>query len=225
MSHRDFLPAASHDLFLPVYDPIVSLLGFDRAQQELISFANIQPHDRILDIGCGTGTLVLMLKRKFPAVQVAGLDPDPKALRRARRKVARAAISAEFDQGFADNLPYEDESFDRVLSSFMFHHLTDQEREKMLREALRVLKPGGSLHLLDFITHNDSNGFLHRLFQSHALMKDNQDEAILALMNRAGLTNAVKVNEGTMLFGLLQTSYYEASARIENSRLTASHTA
>src|ERR1043166_2592447 len=130
MSQRDFLPAARHDLFLPVYDPFVSLLGFDRARQELISSTNIEPNHRVLDIGCGTGTLVLMLKRRFPAVQVVGLDPDRKALRRARMKVARAAISAQLDQGFADELPYEDESFDRVLSSFMFHHLREEEREK-----------------------------------------------------------------------------------------------
>lgn len=225
MSQRDFLPAARHDLFLPVYDPFVSLLGFDRARQELISSTNIEPNHRVLDIGCGTGTLVLMLKRRFPAVQVVGLDPDRKALRRARMKVARAAISAQLDQGFADELPYEDESFDRVLSSFMFHHLREEEREKMLREVLRVLKPGCSLHLLDFVTDNTSHGFLHRLFQSHARMKDNQNESILELMSRAGLTNAVKVNEGSMLFGLLQTSYYEASAPIANSSFSANHTA
>ena len=225
MSQRDFLPAAKHDLFLPVYDPFVSLMGFDRARQELISSANIEPHHRILDIGCGTGTLVVMLKRQFPAVQVFGLDPDPKALRRARSKVRRAAISAQLDRGFADELPYKDGTFDRVLSSFMFHHLKDRERESTLREVLRVLKPGGSLHLLDFVTDNAAHGFLHRLFQSHARMKDNQDESILELMNRAGLTNAVKVKEGSMFFGLLQTSNYEASAPIANSKFSPSHAA
>lgn len=217
MSQRDFLPAARHDLFLPVYDPFVSLLGFDRARQELISSASIEPHHRILDIGCGTGSLVVMLKRQFPAVQVVGLDPDAKALSRARIKVARAAISAQLDQGFADELPYEDRSFDRVLSSFMFHHLREQEREKTLREVLRVLKPGGSLHLLDFVTDNASHGFFHRLFQSHARMKDNQDGAILEAMGHAGLTNAMKVKEGSMLFGLLRTSCYRASAPVANS--------
>src|ERR1043166_9832117 len=87
MSQRDLLPAARHDLFLPVYDPFVSLLGFDRARQELISSANIEPNHRVLDIGCGTGSLVVMLKRQLPAGQVVGLDPDPKVLRRARMKV------------------------------------------------------------------------------------------------------------------------------------------
>lgn len=209
-SERDFFPAAGHDLFLPVYDPLVNLMGFDRARQELISAANIEPGHHILDIGCGTGTLVVQLKRQYPSAQVVGIDPDPKALRRARIKAARAAVSVQFDAGFADELPYKEESFDHVLSSFMFHHLEEGERENMLREVLRVLKSGGSFHLLDFVVDNASHGFFARLFQAHARMKDNLDATILELMSRVGLTNAVKVKEGSMLFGLLRTACYQA---------------
>jgi ubiquinone/menaquinone biosynthesis C-methylase UbiE len=212
VSQRDFLPAAGHDLFLPVYDPLVSLLGFDRARQELISGANLDGGQRILDIGCGTGTLVVMLKRQYASAEVVGLDPDPKALRRAQIKATRAAVSVQFDQAFADELPYKDRSFDRVFSSFMFHHLNEQERENMLREVLRVLKFAGSFHLLDFVADKAANGLLGRWFQSHAHMKDNSDERILELMSRAGLTKAAKVKEGSMLFGWLRTAYYQASA-------------
>ncbi len=187
-------------------------MGFDRAREELISAANIEPVHHILDIGCGTGTLVVKLKRQYPSAQVVGIDPDPKVLRRARIKATRAAVSVQLDQGFADELPYKDESFDRVFSSFMFHHLNEQERENMLREVLRVLRRGGLFHLLDFVAANGSNGFFDRLFQAHARMKDNKDAAILELMSRAGLTNAAKAKAGSMLFGLLRTAYYQASA-------------
>ena len=84
-NHRDFLPAAGHDFFLPLYDPIVRFMGFDRSRQELISQANVKPDHHILDIGCGTGTFVVLLKLQFPAALVIGLDPDPKALRRAQQ--------------------------------------------------------------------------------------------------------------------------------------------
>jgi ubiquinone/menaquinone biosynthesis C-methylase UbiE len=211
-SERDFFPAAGHDLFLPVYDPLVSLMGFDRARQELISAANIEPGHHILDIGCGTGTLVVKLKQLYPSVQVVGIDPDPKALRRARIKSERAATSVQFDAGFADELPYKEASFDRVFSSFMFHHLEAQERENMLREVLRVLRAGGSFHLLDFVADNASHRFFARLFQAHARIKDNRDATILELMSRVGLTNAAKVKDGSMLFGLLRTACYQASA-------------
>ena len=211
-NHREFLPAAGHDLFLPLYDPLVRFLGFDRSRQELISQANVKPDHQILDIGCGTGTFVVLLKRQFPAVQVIGLDPDPKALRRAQNKVARAAVSVQLDRGFSDELRYKNESFDRVFSSFMFHHLDEQERQKTLKEVLRVLKPGGSFHLLDFTADEGAHGFLDRLFHSHARLKDNTDDGILQQMTHAGFTTAAKLKEDKMLFGLMKTGYYKATA-------------
>jgi ubiquinone/menaquinone biosynthesis C-methylase UbiE len=210
-SQREFFPAAGRDVFLPLYDPMVSLMGFGRAGQELISEANVERDHSILDIGCGTGTLIVTLKREFPTVHVIGLDPDVKALQRARKKIARAGVSVQLDHGFADELPYDERSFDRVLSSFMFHHLDEQEREKTSREVLRVLKPGGSFHLLDFIADDTAHGFFDRLMKAHALMKTNTDERLLQLINRAGFTNVTKVKEGSMLFGLMRTSYFQAT--------------
>ena len=209
-NHRDFLPAAGHDLFLPLYDPIVRFMGFDRSRQELIAQANIKPDHHILDIGCGTGTFVVLLKRQFPGAQVVGLDPDPKALRRAQNKIVRAAVSVHLDRGFSDQLPYEKETFDRVFSSFMFHHLDKQQREETLKEVLRLLKPRGSFHLLDFTADDGANGFLDRFLQSHARLKDNTDERILQQIRRAGFTNAAKLKEDKMMFGLMQTGYYQA---------------
>jgi ubiquinone/menaquinone biosynthesis C-methylase UbiE len=212
---RTFLPAAGHDLFLPLYDPLVSLLGGERARRDLIAQANITSGQRILDIGCGTGTLAVMLKRADADVEVVGLDPDPKALRRAKTKATRAALSLQLDQGFSDELPYAEDSFDRVFSSFMFHHLEEENREKTLREVSRVLKPGGSLHLLDFVdddhgSHGLLSRFLGRLIHSTDRLKDNSDARILQLMRRAGFTNFEKVKESQMLLGLLRMSYYRA---------------
>src|SRR6185369_4624352 len=140
-----------------------------------------------------------------------GLDPDSKALQRARKKVGRAGVSVQLDQGFADELRYSERSFDRVFSSFMFHHLDEEERERTSREVLRVLKPGGSFHLLDFVSNETSHGFFERLFAGHALMKTNTNERILQLITRAGFENVTRVNEGSMLFGLMRTSYFRAS--------------
>jgi SAM-dependent methyltransferase len=211
---RDFLPAAGRDVFLPLYDPLVKLMGAARARDELIRQASIEPNQRVLDLGCGTGTLVVLLKRKYPAAQIVGLDPDPKALQRAKKKVRRAGVSVQLDEGFADQLPYGKGTFDRVLSSFMLHHLEEPEREKTLREVLRVLKPGGSLHLLDFAGGEDgAQGLWGRLLNSHARMGDNSAQRIVQLMRHAGFTNVEKVKDGSMLFGLMPTAYYKAGAR------------
>ena len=189
-------------------------MGFGRASQELVSQANIERGQCVLDIGCGTGTLIVRLKQQYPAVQVVGLDPDAKALRRARKKAGRAGVSVQLDHGFADELPYRERSFDRVFSSFMFHHLDEHEREKTSREVLRVLRPGGSFHLLDFVVDyadGAAHGFFERLIGGHALMKTNTNERLLQLIRRAGFTHVTRIKEGSMLFGLMRMSYFRAT--------------
>jgi ubiquinone/menaquinone biosynthesis C-methylase UbiE len=79
-----------------------------------------------------------------------GVDGDAKVLDIARRKAAKAAVSIQFDESFADRLPYPAASFDRVLSSLVLHHLTHEDKLGALREVRRVLAPGGSFHLSDF---------------------------------------------------------------------------
>ncbi|HLJ15085.1 MAG TPA: class I SAM-dependent methyltransferase [Bryobacteraceae bacterium] len=211
--NKTYLPAAGHDWALPFYDPLSRLLGFERATRMLVHQAALQPAHRVLDIGCGTGTLAVRIKRLYPEVNVIGLDPDPKALSRARRKARQAAVSIQFDQGFSEELPYPDASFDRVFSSFMFHHLQVDRRGETLREVRRVLAPGGSLHLLDFEQPELSGGgLLTRWIRSSHHLDDNSEQRILAFMQEAGLAGPRKVATAAMLFGLLRMGYFQANA-------------
>ncbi len=213
MSHarHDYLPAAGRDIFLPLYDPLVRLLGADRARRKLFDQAAVQPRHRVLDIGCGTGTFAVAIKRCLPTVDVVGLDPDPKALARCHRKARAAGVSIRFDQGFASALPYADAGFDRVFSSFMFHHVPQEAKLATLREAGRVLKPGGSLHLLDIVepgrhSHNPLPRWLH----TSQPMRDNTLERILNWMSEAGLREPQTVTSDQKLFGRIV--YYRALA-------------
>lgn len=208
---RTYLPAAGHNWSLPLYDPLVRLLGADTARRALLDQAALLPNYRVLDVGCGTGTLAILIKRLYPSTEVIGFDPDPKALTQARRKAARASVSIRFEEGFSDELPYPEESFDRVFSSFMFHHLQADDREKMLREIRRVLRPQGSLHMLDFEVGAHKHGPLAHLLHSSDRLKDNSEGRILTLITRAGFGNSKKVMEGAMLFGHLRIGYYQAS--------------
>ncbi|HZP17502.1 MAG TPA: class I SAM-dependent methyltransferase [Terriglobales bacterium] len=208
---RAYLPAAGHDWLLPFYDPFVKLLGGDAARRALLEPAALQPGQRVLEVGCGTGTLVAMIKRGHPGVEVVGLDPDPKGLARAKRKAARERLAIQFNQGFADELPYPDRSFDRVFSFFMFHHLPLNEKLQMLREARRVLKPGGEFHMLDFEGPEDrKHGFLVRLFHSNKHLKDNSQTRVVELMEQAGLLSPEKIGRRKLLFGGI--AYYRARA-------------
>jgi ubiquinone/menaquinone biosynthesis C-methylase UbiE len=147
---RSFIPAAGHDAALPLYDPLTRLLGAPARRQILIDRAELRAGQRVLDIGCGTGSLAIALKRAQPDLDVTGIDPDPHALERALRKTARAQVRLQFERGFGDALPFADAAFARVFSSFMFHHLSPDTQLRMLREVVRVLEPAGSLHLIDF---------------------------------------------------------------------------
>jgi ubiquinone/menaquinone biosynthesis C-methylase UbiE len=210
-SSRTFLPAAGHDLLLPLYDPFVKLFGGDAARKALFDQAALRPSYRVLEIGCGTGTLTMQIKQHHPEVEVVGLDPDPKALARARRKAGRTAVPVQFDQGFADELPYPEASFDRVFSSFMFHHLPADERGKMLLAARRVLKAGGEFHMLDFEGPDDgAQGFLAHLLHSSDHLKENSESRVLSLMRQAGFIDVKKVGRRRMLFG--SVAYYQAGA-------------
>src|SRR5882724_13609781 len=86
---RSYLPAAGHDWFLPLYDPFVKLLGGDYARRVLLDQATIRPSHHVLDVGCGTGTFVVLVKRLHPNVEVVGLDPDPKAHERGEHPIER----------------------------------------------------------------------------------------------------------------------------------------
>ena len=205
---HSFVPAAGHDWLLPFYDPLCKLLGAGRHLAAFVAEADLQPGHRVLEIGCGTGNLTLLTKRLHPDVEVVGLDPDPKALARARRKADRAGLTVQLDQGFSQALPYPDASFDRALSSFMFHHLDLDIKAATLRETQRILKPGGSLHLLDFGGH--SHSWLARLFHSSHELEDNAEHRVLALMREAGLANPEDVAHRAMVLGGI-TSYRAAA--------------
>jgi ubiquinone/menaquinone biosynthesis C-methylase UbiE len=188
---------------------MAKLLGADRARQALFDLAPVRPGDRVLDIGCGTGTFATMLKQRHPGVEVTGLDPDPKALARARRKAELANVSVRFDQGFADSLEYAAMSFDLVFSSFMFHHLEGSNRERTLREVRRVLKPEGSFYLLDFEASPSGHG-LFKLFHSGERLRDNTESRILTLMGNAGFSDRKKIAVHPVLFGFGLAGSYQA---------------
>lgn len=222
---RRYLPAAGHDWTLPLYDPLMKLLGADGARQLLVDQGELRPGHRVLEVGCGTGALLMDIANGQGGVILTGLDPDPKALDRARRKATSASVSMQLDRGFSDALPYPNASFDRVFSCFMFHHLeTAEEKHNTLREIRRVLKPGGRLHLLDFVRASrrrfDVMGWLHSSDQ----LQDNSDDRMLSFIEQAGLTNAAVVRHATMSL-VFRIAYFQGTApagRASASQITFS---
>ncbi|RDH76144.1 methyltransferase domain-containing protein [Mycolicibacterium moriokaense] len=182
----DYLPAAGHDALLPGYDLLTRLLGMRRNYDALISQADLADAHKVLEIGCGTGNVVIRVKNAHPRVDVVGVDPDPKALARAQRK-AQGLNGIRFERGYAQRLPFADGGFDRVLSSMMLHHLDDEAKAAAAAEAFRVLRPGGSLHIVDIggpMTAAD--GFAARRMLGSAHAAGNLGDAIPRLMRGVG---------------------------------------
>ncbi|MEA2680958.1 MAG: hypothetical protein QOK03_2680 [Candidatus Binataceae bacterium] len=208
-AERSYLPAMGKRWLLPLYDPLLKLLGVDKTKRRLIEQAELKSGFRVLDIGCGTGSLAVLIKRMHPEVEVIGVDPDPAALSLSERKASRAGLSIEFDRGFSDHLSYPDASFDRVFSSFMFHHLEPTERAATLREIRRVLKSGGSLHLLDFAPR-DGKGHRHHRHHQSPHEESRFEGRVVDLMSEAGLVDAKEVAKGKIFFGPI--AYYRAGS-------------
>ena len=150
-----FTPAAGHSALTPAYDLAIRLLTRERRWREAL-IEQIAPSNgqTILDVGCGTGTLALLLKRRAPGARLVGLDPDPEVLARAAAKARRAAVEVEWHQGFAPDSAGLGQ-FDHVVSTLVFHQVSPIGKAAGLKAMYEATRPGGSVHIADYCRQPD----------------------------------------------------------------------
>lgn len=150
-SKSEYVPALRFDRLTPHYDALVDATTREHAFKDaLIGQAGIGPGHQVLDLACGTGTMAIRLKQIQPSAHVTGVDGDPVILSIAAEKSRKAGVGVRFDQALSCGLPYRAASFDRIVSSLFFHHLTSENKRLTARELFRVLKPDGELHIADW---------------------------------------------------------------------------
>jgi ubiquinone/menaquinone biosynthesis C-methylase UbiE len=206
---HDYIPAAGHDRLLRFYDPLTRLLGADRVRAKLLDAANVQPGEQVLDLGCGTGAVSLLLAKRQPEARIVGLDPDANALARAEQKARAAGAAIEWQKGYAGRAPYPAHSFDHVVSSLMIHHLTSEEKQAAFRDVKRLLRPGGAFHLLDFgPPKNAIERALTAILHHDGRMRDNLGGRLPEWLREAGFADVREVESHRTWFG--RVSLYSA---------------
>jgi SAM-dependent methyltransferase len=215
-----YVPALGYRALTRFYDPFVALTTRERRfKRRLLRAARISG-GRILDMGCGTGTLSVWAKEAHPATEVVGVDGDAEILKIARKKAERAGVEVRFDRAMAHDLPYPDASFQRVLSSLLFHHLDHDGKGHAVREVFRVLEPGGELLVADW--GRPSGRLMRTLFYGVQLLdgfentRDNVEGRLPSIFTQAGFREVDVLREYATVHGTL--TLYRARKPKENGQ-------
>lgn len=202
------VPALGFRLLTPLYDSVIAATVREKTfRPALIDAAAIHPGQDVLDLACGTGTLATMIGTRVRGVKMSGLDADPQVLAIAERKAMAAGVAVCFEQGYSNRLPYPDGSFDRIVSSLFFHHLSLPEKRETAREAFRVLRPAGELHVADW--GRAENWLMRALFvpvqllDGYANTRDNVSGGLPAVFADAGFADVRQTQTFATMFGSL----------------------
>jgi len=219
MSTTKFIPALGYDFLSDYYDLAIKLtMPEKKFRNKLVDFVNPQKNEKILEFGFGTAQNIIILKQRFPDCNIQGIDIDPKIKTIAEYKLNRAGIETPLFLYDGDKLPFEDNSFDKVYSSLVFHQLDRITKLKCLLEINRILKPNGELIIGDWGKAKTKwmrfSFYLVQLLDGFKTTTDNVNGLMIKYITDAGFKNALEVDYINTSIGTY--SYYKAEKIINN---------
>lgn len=140
------------------------------------------PEDQVLDLCCGSGQATHYLVSRSP--HVVGLDCDPVAIKRAKKRVPKA----DYVEAWAENMPFEDQTFDYVHTSATLHEMEPDQLHQIIQDVHRVLKPGGCFTLVDF--HRPKNRVMRLALHLFLWLFENQTAWNLIRLDLPQLLNS-----------------------------------
>lgn len=205
----NYIPALRFSWLTPLYDTVVRYTTRETAfRSALVDEIAPRTGDRILDVGCGTGTLAMLLKAREPNALITGIDADPAVLAMARNKSREDGLEITFEQGMANKLPYPDSTFDCAASSLFFHHLKPTDKLTVLREISRVIRPNGRLNIADW--GRPSNLLMSLLSKGIVLLdgkettQDNFDGQMPGYVSECGFQEVRETQAFNTMFGTIR---------------------
>jgi ubiquinone/menaquinone biosynthesis C-methylase UbiE len=202
-----YVPAAGRRGLTALYDPSLRLtMREGRWRPEVVRLALEGDGRRVLDLGCGTGTLSVDLARA--GAHVIGVDGDEDVLRRAAAKAQAAGADVDLRRGLAGSIPVEDGSVDAVVCSLLWHHLVPADKAAGLAECRRVLRPGGRLVIADWGRAADplqrAAFFVLQLIDGFEGTRDHAAGRLEEFVGAAGFTEVVVHRRVRTTFGTLE---------------------
>ncbi len=189
------VPPFGFNFLTRFYDLLTESIGFGKKlKRKVLKLAKIKNGQSVLDVGCGTGALLIIVKEMHPNSEVVGIDPDKTVFNLAMKKIGKVKASIQLKRAYGEKLPFGDSKFDVITNVLVLHHLPTKIKIKVLSEMHRCLKPNGKVVIADFGKPKNTlwkiillfEKVFDEFFDEGKYIQDNLEGEIPAFMKQVG---------------------------------------